>query len=445
MATLPDPLPTTVEELQALVREQAAALAKLTNVKIAILFPPQTPPSPAPPLGPIHPPLTTSHSQDKEGLLTRVEQNEQSVNDALQLHLSHVHREKKDLEESLASLSEEQMERGVVFEKQLKELRVGGGDSTSSINEATYKAAFESEDLGVVRDLARQLKERVDVQEALIKKLRFELEMECGHVNILRAENQNLRQLTVNLQASAEQEEEYISNKLLKRINSLKKEKSELLLKVEHEEEMITSTLQQKLRQLQKEKVDMEIALEQEQEFIVNRLQKQLQSLQQQQGLTSPALGPVKKWPPSHSPSSSMSMIDLAPISPGVIEMLKAEVNSLKQKLIDMEREYDDGANTCRDLYSKLREEVLKLRTQLAIPVDDLDKTYPPVLPTVVPSSAGHTRLERSRSTRGIPVRRVSGAEDEVGSGVGSPYDNGFVRPGMMSGLSVGLFLQEGY
>lgn len=51
-------------------------------------------------------------------------------------------------------------------------------------------------------------------------------------------------------QASAEQEEEFISNKLLKRINSLKKEKSELLLKVEQEEEAITSTLQKKLRQV---------------------------------------------------------------------------------------------------------------------------------------------------------------------------------------------------
>ena len=51
-------------------------------------------------------------------------------------------------------------------------------------------------------------------------------------------------------QASAEQEEEYISNKLLKRINSLKREKGELLLRVEQEEEIITSTLQKKLAQV---------------------------------------------------------------------------------------------------------------------------------------------------------------------------------------------------
>ncbi|KAJ3046934.1 hypothetical protein HK097_000387, partial [Rhizophlyctis rosea] len=355
MSQLPDPLPSTVPELQALVRDQAAHLAKL--------------------------------STDKDTLLSRVKRNEETVNNALQLHLTHVHQEKAKLEESLASLSENQVERGAQFEKQLKELRVR--NDVTPPTEENYQETIDSDDMGNIKALAALLKERVDTQEALIKKLKFELEMECGHVNILRADNQALRQLTVNLQASAEQEEEFISNKLLKRINSLKKEKSELLLKVEQEEEAITSTLQKKLRQLQKEKVDMEIALEQEQEFIVNRLQKQLESLRQQQGLTSPALGPVKKWPPSHSPSSSMSMIDLAPVSPGVLEMLKAEVNSLKQKLLDTEKEYEEGATTCRDLYSKLREEVVKLRQQVGASVEDIDKTYPVVLPVVVGNGNG--------------------------------------------------------
>jgi hypothetical protein len=86
----------------------------------------------------------------------------------------------------------------------------------------------------------------------------------------------------------AEQEEEYITNKLTRKIQELAREKTELLLKVEAEEEMITNTLQRKLNkvnhmpklrlQLQKEKIEMENALEMEQEFIVNRLQKQFKT-----------------------------------------------------------------------------------------------------------------------------------------------------------------------
>jgi DNA-directed RNA polymerase subunit L len=47
-----------------------------------------------------------------------------------------------------------------------------------------------------------------------------------------------------------EQEEEFISNKLLKHINSLKKEKGELLVQVEQEEEHLTNMLQKKLAQV---------------------------------------------------------------------------------------------------------------------------------------------------------------------------------------------------
>lgn len=91
----------------------------------------------------------------------------------------------------------------------------------------------------------------------------------------------------------AEQEEEFISNRLLKRITGLKKEKGELLLQVEQEEEYMTNMLQKKLNQLQREKIDMENSLEQEQEYIVNKLQKQLESmkLQQQSQTTSPMIG----------------------------------------------------------------------------------------------------------------------------------------------------------
>lgn len=51
-------------------------------------------------------------------------------------------------------------------------------------------------------------------------------------------------------QARAEQEEEYISNTLLKKIQALKKEKETLALNYEQEEECLTNDLSRKLSQV---------------------------------------------------------------------------------------------------------------------------------------------------------------------------------------------------
>ena len=74
----------------------------------------------------------------------------------------------------------------------------------------------------------------------------------------------------------AEADEESISNKLLKRLETLKKEKEQLAIEVEREEELLTNSLQKKLFQLRQDKVDLENRLEQEQEYIVNSLQKRI-------------------------------------------------------------------------------------------------------------------------------------------------------------------------
>lgn len=51
-------------------------------------------------------------------------------------------------------------------------------------------------------------------------------------------------------QAKAEQEEEFISNTLLKKIQELKKEKENLALNYEQEEECLTNDLSRKLDQV---------------------------------------------------------------------------------------------------------------------------------------------------------------------------------------------------
>jgi len=67
-------------------------------------------------------------------------------------------------------------------------------------------------------------------------------------------EIKQLRYASVNIQARAEQEEEFISNTLLKKIQELKKEKETLANNYEREEEYLTNDLSRKLQQLREEK-----------------------------------------------------------------------------------------------------------------------------------------------------------------------------------------------
>lgn len=81
-------------------------------------------------------------------------------------------------------------------------------------------------------------------------------------------------------QAKAEQEEEYISNTLLKKIQALKKEKETLAHHYEREEECLTNDLSRKLDQLRQEKCKLELTLEQEQECLVNKLMRKIEKLE---------------------------------------------------------------------------------------------------------------------------------------------------------------------
>ncbi|KAJ2955087.1 hypothetical protein NQZ79_g8858 [Umbelopsis isabellina] len=290
-----------------------------------------------------------------------------------------IRREKAKLEAELA-------DRAKLFEASLSKLQARASSINPAVNTPDIpptEQIIDSDNVELLRKKIREAAETIRNQEAIIKKKSFELEMEQGHVNILRHDNQMLRQMTVDMASSAlaEQEEEYISNKLLKRISGLKKEKGELLIQVEQEEEYLTNTLQKKLSQLQKEKIDMENALEQEQEYIVNKLQKQLDSLKLQgPGVRSPSLAsdhsvdasgnPTSpslsaKWKPSHSPTISA---DYGMHNAGFIDVLRAEVTSLRAKIAEIEREYTIKFTQC----NKYKNELIDLRTRLGQPVDDL-------------------------------------------------------------------------
>jgi len=113
----------------------------------------------------------------------------------------------------------------------------------------------------------------------LVTELQNKLLVERRRSGTFETELRLARERNLEMQAKVEQEEEFISNKLLKRLEQLKREKQALANEVEQEEEFLTNTLQKRLEKLNKEKVDLENQLEAEQEYIVNKLQKQLEHL----------------------------------------------------------------------------------------------------------------------------------------------------------------------
>lgn len=86
------------------------------------------------------------------------------------------------------------------------------------------------------------------------------------------------RESTLN-QIRVEEEEEMISNKLMKRLTELKQEKEQIARASESDSEWVTNSLSQRLEDLQRQKHRIIAAAEEENEFIVNRLNKELEAL----------------------------------------------------------------------------------------------------------------------------------------------------------------------
>lgn len=99
----------------------------------------------------------------------------------------------------------------------------------------------------------------------------------------LELENRSIRESKVRMQVRVEQEEEYISNMLLKRIQKLKSDKELLALKYEQEEEHLTNDLMRKLRQLEGERDELATRVNSsntEQSWVVNNLLQTIRSLE---------------------------------------------------------------------------------------------------------------------------------------------------------------------
>ncbi|XP_041117155.1 coiled-coil domain-containing protein 6 [Polyodon spathula] len=151
----------------------------------------------------------------------------------------------------------------------------GAGSGSAALQSSSTKA-------GIVISPFRleELTNRLASLQQENKVLKIELETYKLKCKALQEENRELRKASVTIQARAEQEEEFISNTLFKKIQALQKEKETLAVNYEKEEEFLTNELSRKLMQLQHEKAELEQHLEQEQEFQVNKLMKKIKKLE---------------------------------------------------------------------------------------------------------------------------------------------------------------------
>lgn len=108
---------------------------------------------------------------------------------------------------------------------------------------------------------------------------RWELSKERKRRHAAEEQVRDLRRESTLNQIRVEEEEEMISNKLMKRLSELKQEKEQIARASESDSEWVTNSLSQRLEELQMQKHKIIAAAEEENEFIVNRLNKELEAL----------------------------------------------------------------------------------------------------------------------------------------------------------------------
>ncbi|XP_039263588.1 coiled-coil domain-containing protein 6-like [Styela clava] len=263
--------------------------------------------------------------------------------------------------------------------------------------------------VGAMTKKCDELSVRVSSLQQENRVLKMELETYKLRCKALQEENKALRQESVNIQARAEQEEEFISNTLMKKIHELKKEKETLVNKYETEEEFLTNELQKqlnqlrqdkveleqtlekeqekqvnslmrkidklkretqnkqyKLEELRREKVELENTLEKEQEGLVNRLWKKMDKLETEKRLLQEKLNQPISAPPSPRDSTVVDE-ELSENLAAHVRYLKKEVEWLRRQLKSMQEEKNCATNMLLTEEFKLREENIRLQKQLAL------------------------------------------------------------------------------
>lgn len=221
-----------------------------------------------------------------------------------------------------------------------------------------------------------QLQKRIESLTQQNKVLKAELDTLKIKFKVVQEENRTLKQASVIIQAKAEQEEEYISNTLLKKIQALKKEKETLAHHYEREEECLTNDLSRKLDQLRQEKCKLEQTLEQEQECLVNKLMRKIEKLQAETDNKQTNLEQLRREMVELENTLEQEQEALVNKLWKRMDKLETEKRSLQIKLDqpvsdpttprDINNANGDTATNLSTHIQTLRSEVLRLRANLA-------------------------------------------------------------------------------
>jgi chromosome segregation ATPase len=156
----------------------------------------------------------------------------------------------------------------------------------------------------------------VDALQDEVVKLRVELHREKQRREAVERAISDLREESARTAMQLEEEEENITNKLMKRLTELKHEKEVLARQSESEEEYLTNSLQLRMEELQRQKHSIIASAEAEQEYIVNRLQRQLDELKVEKSALERKVQRLSRpstpggGTPASSPAMSMRSVD---------------------------------------------------------------------------------------------------------------------------------------
>ncbi|KAL0483149.1 hypothetical protein AKO1_014814 [Acrasis kona] len=198
--------------------------------------------------------------------------------------------------------------------------------------------------------------------EERIKQLEKELSDERDKNARAEEKIKKLQNANVTLQLQTEEEEELITNKLMKKLKQLKDEKETILQQVEQEEELLTNTLQQKLVRLRDEKIAIENQLEVDKEYITNKLHKQMDVLIQEKNTLEKNIEQERTEVLNHLTSALKTIRETFKAGDAtekdLIECLKDQVESLS----NVQQQYGQEKERYRDRNTELQLELNRLQ-----------------------------------------------------------------------------------
>ena len=101
---------------------------------------------------------------------------------------------------------------------------------------------------------------------AQLEAARLEVAREKARSAAYASEIRNLKEQNLSAHNKVEQEEEFITNNLMKKLEKMNSEKREMMMRVEQEEEFLTNSLQKRLDRVLREKAELESQMAREHE-----------------------------------------------------------------------------------------------------------------------------------------------------------------------------------